>query len=82
MNIDIDLDSPSKKVRLIHDYTLAIKDDTTLSLENLGVEKGLDSLVDAGLSCQLYPFAWSFYINSCYTQLMTEGRFLNLSLNM
>ena len=51
------LDSPSTKTRIIHDFTKRIPGSgTTLSLEILSSENVLGSLVEAAFSFWIYPF--------------------------
>ena len=75
------LDSPSTKVRLIHDFTREVH-GTTLSLEILSGDNGLGSLVEAGFSFRIHTFIRSYDIAKCYTQIAVEGPFLWASLNI
>ena len=54
MDLVFNLDSPSTKVRLIHDYTSRIRgSSTTLSPEILSAESGLGSLQEAAFSFRI-----------------------------
>ena len=83
MDLVFNLDSPSTKVRLIHDYTSRIASaSTTLSLEILSAESGLGSLAEASFSFRMFPFIRSYDISKCYQQIHSVGRFVWASLNM
>ena len=83
MDLVFNLDSPSTKVRLIHDYTSRISSaQTTLSLEILSAESGLGNLAEAAFSFRIFTFIRSYDIGKCYQQIRSVGKFVWASLNI
>ena len=82
MDLVFNLDSPSTKVRVIHDYTSCIPSAiTTLSLEILSAYSGLGILAEAAFNFRMSPFIKSYDISCCYQQIRSVGRFVFISLN-
>ena len=83
MDLVFNLDSPSTKVCLIHNYTSRISSaQTTLSLEILSAESGLGNLAEAAFSFRIFTFKRSYDIGKCYQQIHSVGRFVWVSLNI
>ena len=74
------LDSPSTKCEVFHDFTRMVK-GSTLTLDILSGETGPGSLSE-WVSFRMVPYVRSFDMPKCYSQGKTAGDFMYASLNI
>ena len=74
------LDTPSTKCEVFHDFTRMVK-GSTLTLDILSGETGPGSLSE-WVSFRMVPYVRSFDMPKCYLQGKTAGDFMYASLNI